>query len=137
MTEAARGKVPENYHQFLDKNGLKGARIGVLREVFDPAETDPEILKLMNQALEDMKKAGANIIDPVTVGNIKEIRDGKRELGPLRRFGRHGVTLGPTTPTGTGDNTVGRRGEPAPGQPDAQDDPYSTRAQRNAPSVKS
>ena len=31
---------------------------------------------------------------------IKEIRDGKRELGPLRRFGRHGVTLGPTTPTG-------------------------------------
>jgi hypothetical protein len=68
---------------------------------------------------------------------IKEIRDGKRELGPLRRFGRYGVTLGPTTPTGTGDNTVGRRGEPAPGQPDAQDDPYSTRAQRNAPPVKS
>src|SRR4029453_10638303 len=40
---------------------------------------------------------------------IKEIRDGKRELGPLRRFGRHGVTLGPTTPTGTGDTTVGAR----------------------------
>jgi hypothetical protein len=68
---------------------------------------------------------------------IKEIRRGKGELGPLRRLGRQGVTLGPTTPTGAGDNIAGRRGDPAPGQPDAQDDPYSTRAQRNAPPIKS
>ena len=68
---------------------------------------------------------------------IKEIRDGKRELGPLRLFRRQGVKLGPTTPTGAGDNTVGRRGDPAPGQPDAQDDPYGDRAQRRAPPVKS
>ena len=61
---------------------------------------------------------------------IKEIRDGKGELGPLRRLGRGRVTLGPPTPTGAGDNNPGRRGDPAPGQPDGQADPYDARAQR-------
>ena len=68
---------------------------------------------------------------------IKEIRDGKRELGPLRRLGRGKVTLGPQTPSGAGDNNPGRGGDPAPGQPDAQADPYGARAQRKAPPVKS
>ena len=48
---------------------------------------------------------------------IKEIRRGKVELGPR-------------TPTGAGDIHPGRRGDPAPGQPDAQADPYDPRAQR-------
>jgi hypothetical protein len=48
---------------------------------------------------------------------IKEIRRGKVELGPR-------------TPTGAGDTHPGRRGDPAPGQPDAQADPYTNRAQR-------
>ena len=54
----------------------------------------------------------------------KEIRQGKRELGP-------------TIPTGAGDAHPGRRGDPAPGQPDAQADPYSPGAQRGAPPIKS
>jgi hypothetical protein len=48
---------------------------------------------------------------------LKEIRRGKVELGPR-------------TPTGTGDNRPGRPGNPAPGQPDAQADPYDDRARR-------
>lgn len=48
---------------------------------------------------------------------MKEIRRGK-------------VQLGPRTPVGTGDNHPGWRGNPAPGQPDAQADPYDPRAQR-------
>src|SRR5262245_28202764 len=68
---------------------------------------------------------------------IKEIREGKGELGPLRMFRRGRVVLGPSTPTGAGDNHPGRRGDPAPGQPDAQADPYSDRAQRSAPPIKS
>jgi hypothetical protein len=48
---------------------------------------------------------------------VKEIRRGKVELGPR-------------IPTGTGDTHPGRRGDPAPGQPDAQADPYDPRAQR-------
>jgi hypothetical protein len=48
---------------------------------------------------------------------VKEIRRGK-------------ATLGPRTPVGAGDTHPGRRGDPAPGQPDAQADPYEPRASR-------
>jgi hypothetical protein len=48
---------------------------------------------------------------------VKEIRRGK-------------ATLGPRTPTGAGDTHPGRRGDPAPGQPEAQADPYDPRAAR-------
>jgi len=68
---------------------------------------------------------------------IKEIRDGKRELGPLRMFTRGRVVLGPSTPVGAGDNNPGTRGSPAPGQPDAQGDPYGDRAQRSGPPIQS
>lgn len=47
----------------------------------------------------------------------KEIVRGKARVGP--RF-----------PAGAGDTHPGRRGDPAPGQPDAQADPYETRNQR-------
>lgn len=68
---------------------------------------------------------------------IKEIRDGKRELGPLRRLSSRGVATGPVTPTGAGDNNPGRVGDPAPGEPSGQPDPYGMRARRHAPPVKS
>ena len=44
----------------------------------------------------------------------KEIRRGKAEEGPR-------------TPIGAGDTHPGRRGDPAPGQPDGQADPYDAR----------
>jgi hypothetical protein len=47
----------------------------------------------------------------------KEIRRGKAQEGPR-------------APVGTGDTHPGRRGDPAPGQSDAQADPYEPRAQR-------
>src|SRR6185436_8760840 len=69
---------------------------------------------------------------------IKEIRDGKAELGPTRRLGPHGeVRLGAPAPTGAGDNNPGRVGDPAPGMPDGQDDPWGQRAQRQGPPIRS
>jgi hypothetical protein len=68
---------------------------------------------------------------------VKEIRDGKRDHGPLRRVRRGGVSAGPDTPSGTGDLNPGRVGDPAPGEPSGQPDPYGRRAQRDAPPIKS
>jgi hypothetical protein len=68
---------------------------------------------------------------------IKEIRDGKRDFGPLRRLRRDKVAYGPNTPSGTGDINPGRTGDPAPGEPSGQPDPYGARARRDAPPVKS
>ena len=62
---------------------------------------------------------------------VRENTDGKKELGPLIRHGFGGrVSVGPITPPGTGDNHPGTIGNPAPGQPEAQADPYSPEAQR-------
>ncbi|MGH9140554.1 MAG: hypothetical protein ACRD2I_05360 [Vicinamibacterales bacterium] len=48
---------------------------------------------------------------------LKEIRKGK-------------VNLGPRLPDGASEPHPGRRGDPAPGHPDAQADPYEPRASR-------
>ena len=69
---------------------------------------------------------------------IKTNRDGKRQLGPLRRLLRGGgVKLGPLPPLGVGDNNPGRVGDPAPGMADGQADPWGPRAQREGPPIRS
>ena len=47
-----------------------------------------------------------------------------------KEIGRGKAAVGPHSPLGTGDTHPGRRGNPAPGQPDAQADPYDPRASR-------
>lgn len=58
--------------------------------------------------------------------------------GPFlwKEIGRGKANIG-NTPAGTGDTHPGTRFDPAPGQPEAQADPYSSQAQRGAPPVKS
>lgn len=63
LTEHAQGQVPENYTQYLQKDGLKGARIGVMKALTEIGEPSPEILALFNQAVADMEKAGATVIE--------------------------------------------------------------------------
>ena len=60
-TADADGKKSADYTQFLDPNGLRGARIGVARKYFGFSDSVDE---LMNRAIAEMKAAGAEIIDP-------------------------------------------------------------------------
>ena len=73
LTKYSDGKGMKNYTQFLQKNGLKGARIGVFRELSE-ANPDPEIKALFEKALLDMKSMGAIIIDTVTVPDFSNLR---------------------------------------------------------------
>lgn len=73
VTKYSDGKIPENYQQFLQKDGLAGARIGVLRELSEN-DPDPEIKKLFEQALLDMASLGAKIVDPVGVPDFADVR---------------------------------------------------------------
>jgi amidase len=67
ITKAAEGKVPKSYTQFLNKDGLKRARIGVLRAYIDTPTADPEVKSLMESAIQDLKAAGAEIVDPFVI----------------------------------------------------------------------
>ena len=68
-TQNSVGKLPDQpYTSFVAKDGLKGARIGVLREMFRTGPLHAEGNALMEQALADFKKAGAVLVDPVLTG---------------------------------------------------------------------
>jgi len=73
ITEYSKGKAHADYQQFLDENGLKGARIGVLRELSE-FEVDPEISVLFDESLKDMNSLGAEIVDPIVVPRFAELR---------------------------------------------------------------
>jgi amidase len=71
-TESSRGKAPPDYTKFLDPNGLKGARIGVARRYFGSAGISG---KLLEAALDDLKRLGATLIDPADDPPLGEFGD--------------------------------------------------------------
>ena len=64
------GKRETDYTAFLDRSGLRGVRLGVLRALAEPESSDAEVLAVFDQALRDLAAAGAEIVDPVTVPNF-------------------------------------------------------------------
>ncbi|MGC4071505.1 MAG: amidase family protein [Nibricoccus sp.] len=63
-TWAGIGKAPKTYTASLDKNGLKGARIGYIKQLFGDGSF-PEhkmVTDVTMKALDDMKAAGATVI---------------------------------------------------------------------------
>lgn len=98
-TAAARGHPREDYRQALQRDGLKGARIGVLRQAYErstagpPAPgvtapkdtTDPEVAAVFMRAVEDLRRAGATIVDPATVDGLEAIRR-QTGVGPCMGF---------------------------------------------------
>jgi amidase len=74
VTAAAASHLPQNYAASLVRDGLKGARIGVLRFAYERDTTDPEIVQVFMRAVEDLRLAGATLIDPGVVDGIADIR---------------------------------------------------------------
>lgn len=73
-TAGSIGKIPADYTAFLDANGLVGARIGVVREVFG-LDSNPESAKtnaVINDAIDSLIALGATVED-VTVPNLSQI----------------------------------------------------------------
>jgi len=77
MTAYAVGQIPNSYIEFLYKDGLRGARIGVIREPMDP-KADPtsddyqNVKAVIDRALADLKNLGAHVVDPVTIPDLKD-----------------------------------------------------------------
>jgi amidase len=69
-TAASRGHAYTDYTQFLDPDGLKGARIGVERNFFG---RDDRVDALMEDALEVMADAGATIVDPARLTTLRQM----------------------------------------------------------------
>jgi amidase len=85
VTAAARQHPPQDYLAALDREGLRGAVIGVLRQAYERPTTDPEIVRVFQTALEDLKRAGATIVDPATVEGLDAIKR-PPDVGPCMGF---------------------------------------------------
>ncbi len=78
ITARGFGKTPESYTAFLNEDGLRGARIGVLRESMgsnsEPGSEDfLKVKEVFDKAVEDLKAAGAELVDPVVIPDLKEL----------------------------------------------------------------
>jgi amidase len=67
-TAAAEPNIPRSYTAFLDRNGLKGARLGVFRQTLRLQDgADERVAALFERAIVDLRAAGAEIVDDFTV----------------------------------------------------------------------
>ena len=86
ITARGVGHIPDTFTKFLDKNGLKGTRLGILRESIglnaEPESADfKKISEVFDKAINELKAAGAEIVDPIVIPKIKELL-AKRSGGP-------------------------------------------------------
>ena len=72
FTAESQGKSHTDYTQFLEVNGLKGARIGVPRKYFGFSEA---VDGIMAEAMDVMRKQGATLVDPADLDSFGKFDD--------------------------------------------------------------
>jgi len=98
-TAAAAGRVQDDYTVYLKKDGLQGARLGVLRALVDSGDADLEVMTTMDRAIDELKAAGAVIVDPFEIPDFDRLR---KATGFCSRFRydlkNYLATRGPSVP---------------------------------------
>jgi amidase len=100
-TSASAGKLHHDYTQFLDANGLAGARIGVARHGMTGFSSAADAV--LGHAIAAMRDAGATVVDPADIPTIDKINrsfaedlvlvyEFKRDLNAYLAT-RHGVPI--------------------------------------------
>jgi Asp-tRNA(Asn)/Glu-tRNA(Gln) amidotransferase A subunit family amidase len=65
-------------------DGLRGARIGVLRQAYDRPTADPEVRAVFGRAVGDLRRAGAVVVDSMPIPELDSLF--KVETGECNRF---------------------------------------------------
>lgn len=98
ITELSEGYIPEDYTDFLNENGLEGARLGVFRRLIDDS-ADTEVVTLFENAIDDLRMAGAEIVDDFDVPDYEAVIDGVETCFSFRYyFDIYLESLGPDAP---------------------------------------
>ena len=76
LTALGVGNAPESYMKFLDRNGLRCARLGIIRESIGyDSEPDSEnfrkITEVFDKTIGELKAAGDVVIDPIAIPNSR------------------------------------------------------------------
>lgn len=84
VTATADSHRAADYNAFLKSGALKGARIGVLRQAYETATTDTEVVRVFNDALDELRAAGATVIDTVGIDSLRAITRGRGGCNPFK-----------------------------------------------------
>jgi amidase len=76
-TQLKRRPAIKDYTQFLNEDGLKGARIGVARNMLG---TDARLLTIFEECLEVMEGMGAELVDPADLPNFDAFGEAELEV---------------------------------------------------------
>jgi amidase len=72
VTAASKAKMPAHgYASLLSNDGLRGARVGVIRSVLNPKTADPDVVRLFDRALADLHAHGAELVDPLSIPELE------------------------------------------------------------------
>ena len=97
-TADAQAKGRADYTPFLDPKGLSGKRLGVVRKLFGFHDA---LDRLMDDAIKEMKRQGAEIVDPVVIESIGKFDGAEMEV-LLYEFkadlNKYLASLGPASP---------------------------------------
>ncbi len=111
VTAQADAKRAPDYRAALVPGGLKGARIGILRQAYERPTLDAEVNTVFVRAIEDLRKAGAIIVDPARVDSLDVIQ--RRQQGGCNRFKadleRYFAARGANAPVKTLDDIIKSR----------------------------
>jgi amidase len=77
-TQRSAGKAAPDYARFLDPEGLRGARIGVVRKGVYGAS--PPADRVFDAAVAEMRRRGAVIVDPADIPHLGEYDDAELEV---------------------------------------------------------
>lgn len=76
-TAHAAGHVHKDYTRFLDRDALRGRRIGVARQEFGG---HPEVTRLIEKQLDVLRDLGAELVDPVNLATQDKFGDAEFEV---------------------------------------------------------
>jgi len=73
VTAGGADSIPASYTEHLLPDALDGARLGVIRQLSNRDNANPEVLSVFEQALADLRSNGAEIVDPVDLPQLARL----------------------------------------------------------------
>jgi amidase len=108
-TAGSAGRFQSDYTRFLDPDGLRGARLGIPREVYFGYSEQTDTIA--NAAIETLRSLGAVLVDPANIPTAKQMRDSEAELTVLlyefkADLDAYLATLGPDAPVASLEDVI-------------------------------
>jgi Asp-tRNA(Asn)/Glu-tRNA(Gln) amidotransferase A subunit family amidase len=109
ITAFGESKVPKTYTAFLDRTGLKGARIGVLMDFFGEDKVHQEVNAVIEAAIKKMTDSGATMIR-INIPNLDALTRNIQvsEYETKIAFNKYLAGLGPRAPVKTLEEFIAR-----------------------------